>query len=145
MLIRRISDDDIDQWLRMRSLLWPGHPEQGHLQEMAELAADPLSAVFAAVRPDGSLGGFLEASQRKYADGCETSPVGYIEGWYIDHDLRQQGVGRLLVQAAEEWARGLGLKEMASDCLIDNLESYAAHTALGYQEVERQVHFKKGL
>ena len=45
---------------------------------------------------------------RSYGEGCETSPVGYIEGWYVDPDLRQKGLGGLLFQAAEDWARSEG-------------------------------------
>lgn len=67
---------------------------------MGQLVSEPLSKVFFAVRPGGDLGVFLEASQRKYAAGCFSSPVGYIEGWYIDSDLRRQGVGEQLVRAA---------------------------------------------
>ncbi len=145
MFIRRMTGQDQDEWLRMRRLLWSELSQDRHLSEMAELLGDSTSAVFVAARPTGGLGGFLEASQRKYADGCESSPVGYIEGWYIDADLRRQGVGEQLVRAAEVWARALGLVEMASDCLLDNEVSLAAHTALGYQEVERLIHFKKSI
>ena len=35
------------------------------------------------------------------ADGCTTHPVGYVEGWYVDPDVRRKGVGKALVAAAE--------------------------------------------
>jgi aminoglycoside 6'-N-acetyltransferase I len=91
------------------------------------------------------LGGFLEAGTRKYAEGCETSPVGYIEGWYVDEDLRQQGIGIRLVKTAEEWARYQGLTEMASDTWLENEVSIRTHLKLGYKEAERLVHFMKKL
>ena len=106
---------------------------------------DPSLATFVAVRPDGSLGGFLEAGIRPYADGCDTSPVGYIEGWYVDPDLRRTGVGGVLVHAAEGWASSLGLTEMASDAEVENGVSLEAHAALGYEEVGRVIQFRKGL
>lgn len=145
MLIRRADPRDLDQWLHMRMLLWPDSSREAHLAEMEELAADALSAVFLAETPDGRLAGFLEAAQRKYADGCDTSPVGYIEGWYVEPEFRRTGVGKSLVGAAENWAKELGLLEMASDCLIDNLPSLYAHLSSGYEEVERLIHFKKWL
>ena len=89
------------------------------------------------------LGGFLEARVRNYAEGCSGSRIGYIEGWYVEPALRRQGLGGQLVQAAEHWARELGLSEMASDCEIDNAVSFRAHTALGYEEVERIICFRK--
>lgn len=146
MLIRQVESRDLGEWLRMRLALWPDHTAEGHRDEMAELTSDDQPfAVFVADRGDGQLGGFLEAGRRAYADGCDTKPVGYIEGWYIDADLRQQGIGRVLVQAAEQWAIAQGCQEMASDCLIDNTISFQAHLAIGYEEVERLVHFRKRL
>jgi aminoglycoside 6'-N-acetyltransferase I len=112
---------------------------------MEDMLSDQTCATFVAVRPDESLGGFLEASQRKYAEGCSTGPVGYIEGWYVDPDLRRQGIGRQLICEAESWAVAKGLREIASDCDLDNLISLSAHQALGYEEVERLIHFRKSL
>lgn len=60
-----------------------------------------------------------------------TSPVGYIEGWYVDADLRAQGLGRALVRAAEDWAIAKGCVEMGSDTWLDNEVSYGAHLAIG--------------
>lgn len=145
MHIRPAEPEDLQEWLRMRLLLWSDTSVEKHLQEMKEILADPTSAILVAVRPDGGLCGFLEASQRKYAEGCDTSPVGYIEGWYVDPDYRRQQIGAGLVRAAEDWARRLGLKEMASDCEINNEISLKAHLTLGYEEVERQINFKKRL
>jgi aminoglycoside 6'-N-acetyltransferase I len=145
MLIRPVEPEDYDEWLRMRLLLWPDHSEEELRVEMVEIVSDRTNATYVAVRPDGSLGGFIETSQRKYAEGCRTSPVGYIEGWYVDPDLRGRGIGRQLVSAAESWAKASGLSEMASDCELDNQVSLDAHLALGYEEVERLIQFKKSL
>ena len=38
------------------------------------------------------------------AHGCQSSPVGYIEAWYVDPDVRRQGYGHALLAAAEGWA-----------------------------------------
>lgn len=143
--IRPVQEGDEAEWLRMRQALWPDVGVEDLQREMEQILADPMTPVFLAIRQDGRAGGFIEVSVRKYADGCETSPVGYIEGWYVDEDLRGQGVGRALVQAAEDWARRQGLKEMASDTWLENEVSIKAHLALGYEEVERSIHFAKTL
>lgn len=49
------------------------------------------------------------------------------------------------MEAAEAWARSRGYAEMASDCLLENEVSFEAHTALGYMEAERLIHFRKSL
>ena len=99
--------------------------------------------VFVAERADGSLAGFVEAGTRPYADGCDTSPVGYVEAWYVDPDVRRQGLGRSLLVAAESWARARGYREMASDARLDNVVSHGAHRSAGYEEVDRVVQFRK--
>jgi GNAT superfamily N-acetyltransferase len=67
-------------------------------------------AVLVAVESDAraTLLGFAELSRRAYAEGCETSPVGFLEGWFVVAERRRQGIGRALVSAAEAWARALG-------------------------------------
>ena len=43
--------------------------------EMERILADAMTPVFVLERPEGGLGGFIEAGTRKYADGCSTTPV----------------------------------------------------------------------
>ncbi len=93
--------------------------------------------------PDGELVGFVEAALRKWAEGCSTSPVGYIEGWYVQPEHRRAGVGGRLIEAAEDWARARGCTEMGSDAELWNEVSHAAHRALGYTEATRLLCFSK--
>lgn len=130
----------------MRQALWPDFSPDFLDEEIQEILADLDNLpVFVAVRPDSACGGFVEAAIRPYADGCDTRSVGYIEAWYVDPDLRRQGVGAALIAAVEAWARRRGCQEMASDCLLENQVSLRAHLALGYQEKERLIHFCKKL
>ena len=79
MQIPRREPGDDAEWLRMRSALWPDATELEHQADMAQWAARPEAAVFVAVRPGGEKrAGFAEVGTRSYADGCETSPVGYL-------------------------------------------------------------------
>ena len=113
---------------------------------MADIVADQEDqGVFVAVRTSGGLGGFVETSIHPHAIGCDTRRVGYVEGWYVDSDLRGSGVGRALVAKAESWARSKGCAEMASDTLADNEAGLAAHQACGYVETGTLIHFKKRL
>ena len=143
--IRRVTVEDKSEWLRMRLALWSDSSPGAHSTEMDEMVSDSMQPVFVAVRENGKLCGFLEAGTRKYAEDCESSPVGYVEGWYVDADMRKQGVGVALVRAAEDWAREQGLTEMASNTWLDNEISIHAHLKLGYKVAERLVHFIKKL
>jgi aminoglycoside 6'-N-acetyltransferase I len=135
MQVRRFADADRAELERLARLMFPD-------------ADDPFGADvawFVVDRGDGRLGGYVEVGTRPYAEGCDTSPVAYVEAWYVDEDLRRQGWGKRLVAAVEAWARAHGHRELASGALLDNARSIAAHRALGFVEVERQVHFKKKL
>ena len=143
--IRKGSVEDIPDWLQMRLSLWADLPPEAHNIEMVAILSDPMQPVFVAVRENGRLCGFLEARTREVAEGCQTSPVGYIEGWFVDADMRGQGIGTALVRAAEAWAREQGLAEMASDTWLDNQGSIRAHSKLGYEETVRLIHFSKKL
>ena len=143
--IRRATGEDKPEWLRMRQGLWPDAPADYLSLDLDRLLADSDSAVFLASDSSGRLVAFIETRLRAYAEGCETSPVGYIEAWYVDPHVRGQKLGRDLVQPAEQWAREKGMTEMASDTWLENEASISAHRKLGYYEVERLVHFVKRL
>lgn len=143
--VRRLEPSDWNEWRRMRIALWPEEASAESDAEMRAWDQQTDARVFIAIRPDGSSCGFVEVGTRPYAEGCETSPVGYVEGWYVDPDVRRQGYGRALLEAAEEWARSAGYTEMASDALLDNTVSHRAHERSGYDEVERLVAFRKSL
>lgn len=144
-MIRRATQEDKSSWLRMRQRLWPEAPIQYLDFDLDDRLADPDYAVFVASGGDENLVAFIEAGLREYGEGCETSPVGYVEAWYVDEHLRGQNLGRDLVQMAEQWAREKGCTEMASDTWLENESSIAAHLKLGYVEAERLVHFMKRL
>lgn len=143
--IRRATAADKPEWLRMRQGLWPDAPVEYLDYDLDEILADSEQAVFVAARADEGLVAFIETGLRSHVEGCETSPVGYIEAWYVDPHVRGQKLGREMMQTAEQWAREKGMSEMASDTWLENEVSIAAHLKLGYWEAERLVHFVKRL
>lgn len=144
--VRPATAADHEAWLRMRVALWPDCPVEEHVCEIANILGRLADqAVFVAVRPSGSLGGFIELSVKSAVEGCERGPVGYVEGWYVDPDIRREGTGRALIRAGEEWARRRGCVLMASDAQQDNASGIAAHRAVGFEEVEHVVLFRKPL
>ena len=128
----------------MRYTLWPDCPEERHHLEMQRLRRESGdNAVFVYDRGEGALGGFIEVSVRTQVDGAQSERTAYGEGWYVDRDLRGQGRGRQLMEAAERWDTARGLTEIASDAEIENLGSIQAHKALGFAETFRVVQFLK--
>ena len=106
MKIRAYRDADWSEWRRMTIALFPEYSAEELERGMREFRARSDADVFVAEREDGSPAGYVEVGSRSYADGCDTSPVGYIEAWYVDPDVRGTGYGRALLEAAEDWAHG---------------------------------------
>ena len=149
--IRPAELSDCDQLARMRAALWPKTSVEEHAREVIKILEGeavvtlPL-IILVAEASDRILAGFLEVDLRSHADGCDPSrPVGYVEGWYVAENYRHKGIGRKLLAAAEDWARSQGCVEIASDTWIDNEVSQRVHEALGYEVVDRCVHYRKTL
>jgi aminoglycoside 6'-N-acetyltransferase I len=143
--VRNFKSEDRAEWLGMRRALWEDCPGEQQVREMDEILGSDSEEVFFAERPGGGLCGFLAVALRSRADGCDSTPVGYIEGWYVDENVRGHGVGRALVEATEARAQSRGCRQMASDAERWNTVSHQAHGSLGYEETARLVLFKKDL
>lgn len=133
--IRMMRPAERPDVLAMMQALWP---EAGDYDFSDE-------TVLVWERPAGSLGGFISLSLRPWAEGCESTPVPYIEGWWVAPDLRRAGVGRALFEAVELWCRDHGYDELGSDVEVDNTASLEAHQALGFEPTLQLQYFCKRL
>jgi aminoglycoside 6'-N-acetyltransferase I len=127
VIIRHVVEADRADWVRLRDALWPGSLSD-HERETREYFDTRANRPVVFV-----------------AEGCHSSPVPFIEGWYVEPAMQGRGIGRALVEAAEAHARAAGYTEIASDADVQNAEGIGAHSALGYDEVERVVCFRKSL
>jgi aminoglycoside 6'-N-acetyltransferase I len=143
--IRPLEAVDRPEHVRMRAALWPDEDAEDLATEFDQLLTGVDQVVFVAERPAGGLCGMVEADVRAFANGVDEQPCAYVEGWWVDDDVRRTGVGRALIAAVEEWARQRGFHELGSDALLDNVLSHTAHRALGFEERERTVNFRKFL
>jgi len=142
-VIMRCRPDQIEAWFGLRCALWPDENHEMMRAACEPMLADKDNAVFVATY-DGRLIGFAEVALRhEYVNGCETSPVTFLEGIYVDPAQRRKGIARALVSAAEAWGREKGCSEFASDILLENTLSHRMHAALGFEETERVIYFRK--
>ena len=142
--IRPAVREDMDDWFKMRKGVWPDAPDEYLNFDMEDIFSSEQDMIFLASVENKPVG-MIEARIRDYGEGCETSPVGYIEGWFVQEEFRGKGIAGALTQAAENWAREKGCTEMGSDTWLENEVSIRAHLKMGYVEVERLVHFVKQL
>lgn len=143
--VRPIEEDEINEWFRLRRLLWDESTEREHRVEMMDILEHTETQLVLVAEYDNRLVGFLEASIRPFVEDCYSDQVGYLEGWFVENEYRKHGLGRQLVETAEKWAKSKGCREMASDSEIGNELSLNAHLSLGYQETSRLVHLRKEL
>ena len=146
--VRHAAPTDAGAWLRMREALWPEEIDSLAGEAARFFTGDltnPLAVLVAEDEESSALLGFAELSIRNYAEDCETDRIAYLEGWYVVPAARRQGVGRALIDAAEEWGRAQGCTEFGSDALIDNDVSASAHRALGFDETAQIRCFLKRL
>jgi len=148
--IRPAHLSDRDQLVRFHEALWPKTSAEEHARELTDIlegkSGTTLPLIILVAEANDRIAGFLEVDLRSHADGCDPiRPVGYIEGWYVAENHRHRGIGRRLLAAAEDWARSQGCVEIASDTWLDNDVSQRVHEALGYEVVDRCVHYRKTL
>ncbi|BAY23547.1 GCN5-related N-acetyltransferase [Calothrix sp. NIES-2100] len=144
MKIVPVNQDNFDTWLNLSLELWPDEsPEERHTS-LTNILQSPREAGFLIKDDAGIAIGFINLSLRyDYVPGATTSPVAYVEGIYVKNEYRKQGIGRFLIEYAQQWGREHGCLEIASDALLDNTTSYEFHRQVGFQEVERIVTFIK--
>ena len=82
IVVRRINDEDRDEWFQMRKGIWPEAPDEYLRSDMGKILAGESDVVFMAF-VDNAPAGMIEVHLREYGEGCETSPVGYIESWFV--------------------------------------------------------------
>lgn len=148
MEIVAATADHLSQWAALRIQLWDWDSVEEHAEEAAALylADHPDRAAFVAFDDAGVMIGFAEAAiRRDYVEGCETSPVVFLEGVYVAPDARKSGVARALADRVGNWGRARGCAEYASNALLDNIDSHAFHAAIGFVETERVVFFSRAL
>ena len=119
----------------MMRALWPGGDSYDFSDETVLVWAGD----------DDAPGGFISFSLRPWAEGCESTPVPYIEGWWVEPQLRRQGVGRALMSAVEQWCADRGYSELGSDVELHNEISLRAHEVLVFERTLRLQYFRKRL
>jgi aminoglycoside 6'-N-acetyltransferase I len=134
-------------WTALRVALWPEGSHDEHAADIVEFVAEMAQGrgqvCFLAMRGDEAVG-FAEAAIRHdYVNGCETSPVTFLEGIYVAPSSRRAGAAGKLLAAVEAWARDQGCSELGSDAELTNHQSHAFHRSLGFEETERVVYFRK--
>lgn len=145
MRIDLIRTDQFDEWMRLRQELFSDLSPEFHRLEIEWLHDSQDAAAFIMSTDDGEPIGLLELSLRNFVDGCIGSPVGYIEGIFVESSHRGLGCGKRLVEFAAAWFRERGCTQMATDAELSNTTAQQFHRRLGFTERWRTVGYTKSL
>jgi aminoglycoside 6'-N-acetyltransferase I len=143
ILVRQMSAADRTAWACMRASLWPDETLQQHAEEIDQLLRDRETWSFIAETSAGAEVGFAEIAIRKYANGCDSRPVAFLEGIWVSEQFRRRGVGAQIVSHIGSFLAARGFQELGSDTPLDNAASQSAHLRWGFSETERVVYFRK--
>ena len=125
--------------------MWDENTLEGLEENFEEIMDSGESAIFL-LKLDGKAAGFAQCQLRHdYVEGTESSPVGYLEGIFVEEAYRKQGHAKELLKRCEQWAKEMNCTEFASDCGLDNEGSLAFHLKMGFLEANRIICFTKSI
>ena len=110
------------------------------LRRLDRIRRDKEHAVYVAEWSDGRVVGWVQVHVRKL---LVAEPLGEIEGLVVDESCRSSGIGRLLLQRAERWARGKGCWASSVHSNIIRERAHAFYARIGYDVVKTQRVFRK--
>lgn len=144
-MIRKATPADCQLLAELAAQLWGTHSTADLMEEFSSSLCSDTAAFFLQYCENTPVG-FAQCGLRcDYVEGTETSPVGYLEGIFVQAEHRHKGYASALLSACEAWAKSQGCTEFASDCELDNTDSLQFHLATGFQEANRIICFTKKL
>ena len=100
----------------------------------------PNAAVFVA-EMNGGIVGRLSVARDPHPASEHVADLGLM----VARGSRRRGVGRALMEAAEEWARGVGVRKLELHVFPHNEPALALYESLGYErEGFRHHHYRRG-
>lgn len=142
-MLRKATSADLATVAALAARLWPDHTPAEMRTEFIDTLAKKDVAIFLVYDRETAIGFAQCGLRHDYVEGTESSPVGYLEGIYVEESHRLRGYARLLLAACEVWAKEQGCAEFASDCELHNQESLHFHMNVGFEEVNRIICFVK--
>lgn len=101
---------------------------------LADLSASSLSCLFVAER-DGVVIGFLSGEMREGSPAFEPKTWAAVEDVYVLPDHRSSGVGHVLFEKFQEWARRKGASGISLQVAAGNARARKLYESLGFRAV----------
>lgn len=145
MKIVKADPSNLNELASLALKLWPDNTWELLRTEFEDLLESDKDICYLAVVEDEYVGFIHMCLRSDYVEGSDSSPVGYVEGIYVNEEHRNKGISKQLVAVGEQWSKLLGCTQIASDAELDNHGSQAFHKKIGFREVKRIVAFLKDI
>ncbi len=132
-LVPRFSEFDLSNWRTKAEI---DNTNRRLLQEAMQ--QPELDAAIFVAQENGLLAGFVHLqTQTDYFTG---ERIGYISDVAVEQSFEGRGVGRMLLDSAEEWARGKGYRLLSLYVFAGNTRAKLIYEKFGFQpEVVKYV------
>ncbi len=120
---------------------YPSSQEQVE-RRLRQIQQDESHAVYVAERYGGRVVGWVHVHLCQLVVADLQAEIG---GLVVDEGYRQRGIGRLLMEWAEQWARekGCGTVHLRSNIVREDARVF--YERIGYSDVKTQRTFRKAL
>ncbi|MCH5314858.1 MAG: GNAT family N-acetyltransferase [Eubacterium sp.] len=144
-MIKKAKVEDAEKIANLAILMWNSNSVNELTDEFTNFLSHESGQIFLKYHQD-ELVGFAQCQLRyDYVEGTNTSPVGYLEGIFVKESYRHNGYAKELLSECEKWAKQKGCLEFASDCELNNDNSFNFHMNMGFEEANRIICFVKEL
>jgi aminoglycoside 6'-N-acetyltransferase I len=144
-MVKKATQEDTLILAELAIQMWHSHTILELQAEFNDLIYNENAVCFIKIVNHKAIG-FAQCQLRNdYVEGTSTSPVGYLEGIFIQEEYRYSGYARELLLECEKWAKEKHCSEFASDCELDNDTSLEFHLSMGFKEANRIICFRKDI
>lgn len=141
--IVKAEEKDLEELGRLFNLYRIFYEEEDDLEKASRYIAERFnhrdSEIFVAQEGNIGLTGFVQL----YPSFCSVSamPILILYDLYVDHSHRGKGIGRLLMNAARDFAKDNGFKRLELSTAKDNHIGQSLYESLGYELDEEFLHY----
>ena len=143
-MIQKADVSNLVSIAELATKLW-GTTLEEQLSDCAESLATEGILLLLCVEEDRPVG-FAQCCIRfDFLEGGDGSPVGYLDGLFVEPEFRRKGYGTQLLRACEDWARENGCSQFTSEAETSNDESVSFHDHSGFSEIGHIICYAKPL
>lgn len=142
MLVRKMEIEDAEAVSELNGEL--GYPVNAAVMaaRIERMKASNTRDALVACSNDGSIAGWIEMEIVEHLTSDRTVS---ISGLVVAAGMRSRGIGKLLLDEAEQWARRRGIARMLVRSRVAREDAHRFYEREGYVRVKTSVVFEKSL